>query len=232
MATTIPLTPPSRAIRRPRRLDMRALLGLFIMLATLGGSIVVWSTETAGIDVLVAANDLPAGATLTAANLLAVTVRVDPQEDDGLVPATELRTLVGRTLREPLARHAFLSPAAVAVQPALGPDEMELTIPVTAQTALDGRLRPGDTVAVLSTENKGTPQSQTTVLIDRARVREIGYDQSTPSISSSSTEANLPAEAIRSVTLLLTRSQAIEVARARWNGELDVARVATAPGDQ
>ena len=228
MAATIPLS-PSRAIRRPRRLDMRALLGLFIMLTTLGGSIIVWSTASAGRDVLVAVNDLPAGATLTAADLLAVSVRVDPQEGDGLVPATQLQALVGRTLREPLARHAFLSPAAVAVQPALGPDEMELTLPVTAQTALDGRLQPGDTVAVLSTENKGTPQSQTTVLIDQARVREIGYDPSSASVSTSAPTVNSPA-AIRSVTLLLTRPQAIEVARAKWNGELDVARVAPLQG--
>lgn len=231
MAATIPLT-PSRALHRPRRLDMRALLGLFVMLATLGGSIVVWSSATAGRDVLMAANDLPNGATLTAADLLTVSVRVDPQEADGLVPATQLHTLVGRTLREPLARHAFLSPAAVAVQPKIGPDEMELTITVTAQTALDGRLQPGDTVAVLATENKGTPQSQTTVLIDQARVREIGYDPSSANVSASSTGANPPAEAIRSVTLLLTRPQAVEVAHAKWNGELDVARVAPSQGGQ
>jgi Flp pilus assembly protein CpaB len=226
MAATIPLT-PSRALRRPRRLDVRALLGLFIMLGTLGGSIIVWSSATAGRDVLVAAADLPAGTTLAAADLLTVSVRVDPQEGDGLVPATQRQAMVGRTLREPLARHAFLSPAAVAVQPGLGPDEMELAIPVTAQAALDGRLQPGDTVAILFTENKGTPQSQTTVLIDQAQVREVGYDPSSASVSTSTPAVNSPA-AIRSVTLLLTQAQAIEVTRAKWNGELDLARVAPA----
>ncbi len=226
MAVTTLLT-PSRAIRRPRRLDVRALLGLFVMLATLGGSIIVWSSATSGQDVLVAARDLPAGSTLTATDLLAVSVRVDPQEFDGLVPATQQQAIVGRTLREPLARHAFLSPAAIAVQPALGPDEMELTIPVTPQSALDGHLQPGDTVAILWTSAKGTPQSQTTVLIDQARVREVGYDPSTASVSTSATDVNSPG-AIRSVTLLLTRQQAVEVARAKWNGELDVALVAPA----
>jgi Flp pilus assembly protein CpaB len=230
MAATIPLT-PSRALRRPRRLDMRALLGMFIMLATLGGSILVWSSATTGRDVLVAANDLPAGATLAAADLLTVSVRVDPSESDGLIPATQLHTLVGRTLREPVARHAFLSSAVVTGQPALGRDEMELTIPVTAQTALDGRLQPGDTVAVLSTENKGTRQAQTTVLIDQARVREVGYDPSSASDSTSTPTVASPA-AIHSVTLLLTRTQAIEVARAKWNGELDVARVTPPEGGQ
>jgi len=104
---------------------------------------------------------------------------------------------------------------------------MELTIPVTPQSALDGHLQPGDTVAILWTSAKGTPQSQTTVLIDQARVREVGYDPSTASVSTSATDVNSPG-AIRSVTLLLTWQQAVEVARAKWNGELDVALVAPA----
>jgi hypothetical protein len=54
---------PRRAIRKPWRLDPRALFGLFLMLVSVGGSVVFWTTSTDTRAVLVATRDRPAGAT-------------------------------------------------------------------------------------------------------------------------------------------------------------------------
>ena len=217
---------PSRALHRPRRLDTRVLVGLFLTLATLGGSIAAWSTATAGRTVLEVTHSLPAGTLLTPADLTSASVRVDDGIYAGLVPGADRTGVVGQTLAEAVSAHSLLTRVVLASQPPLGADEMELTIPATAQTALDGDIHPGDTVAILWTQGKGTPQSQTTVLIDRARVRSVGYDTATAALNPGTTNTRAgTGAAVNAVTLLLTRAQAIAVAQAKWNGELDLARV-------
>lgn len=217
---------PSRALHRPRRLDTRVLVGLFLVLATLGGSIAAWSGATAGRSVLEVTRSLPAGTLLTHTDLTSTSIRVDDGIYAGLVPGTDLSGVAGQTLAEAVSAHSLLTRAVLASQPPLGADEMELTIPATAQTALDGDIHPGDTVAILWTQGKGTPQSQTTVLIDRARVRSVGYDTTTSALNSGTTDTGAGAgAAVNAVTLLLSRTQAIAVAQAKWNGELDLARV-------
>src|SRR5712692_1155189 len=62
MATAV-LT-PTRALRQARRLDLRAVFGLFLLLVATGGSIAFWSASSDTRAVLVATRDLPAGATL------------------------------------------------------------------------------------------------------------------------------------------------------------------------
>lgn len=228
---------PSRALQRPRRLDRRVVIGLFLVAATLGGSIAAWNGATSGHDVLAVSRALPTGTVLTAGDLTAVSIRVDDDVLASLMPASSEATAIGRSLSEAVPAHALLARAAIATQPPLGPGEMELTIPVTPQTALDGQLQPGDSVALLWTQGKGTPQSKTTVLIDRALVRSVGYDTSTAAINASPADGSPSHGAINAVTLVLTSEQAVAVAQARWNGDLDVARVrasatvsTTAPG--
>ena len=219
---------PSRALHRPRHLDRRVLVGLFIVVATLGGSIAAWSGATAGRSVLEATRALPAGTVLTADDLTIASVRVDDDVYAGLLPAADRTATIGRTLGEAAPAHALLARTEIASQPMLGPDEMELTIPVTPQTALDGQLHPGDAVALLWTQGKGTPQSKTTILVDRAMVRSVGYDAATASLNAGTPDGGAAGRSISAVTLVLTRSQALAVAQAKWNGDLDVARVTAA----
>ncbi len=217
---------PSRALHRPRHLDRRVLAGLFIVAATLSGSLAAWNGATAGHGVLEVTRALPAGAILAPTDLIAVSVRVDDDVLAGLVPAAGRAATVGRAVSEAIPAHSLLTRAGLAIQPPLGPDEMELTIPVTPQTALDGQIRVGDTVAVLWTQGKGTPQSKTNVLIDRAIVRGVGYDPGTASINAGGADATAGHGSVNAVTLVLTSAQAVAVAQAKWNGDLDVARVA------
>ena len=221
---------PSRALHRPRRLDARVLVGLFLVAATFAGSLGAWSQATAGHAVLEVTRALPAGAVLTADDLTTVSIRVDGAVLAGLAPADDRARAVGSTLAEAVPANGLLTRTALATLPPLGPDAMELTIPVTPQTALDGQIHPGDTVALLWTAGKGTPQSKTTVLIDRATVRRVGYDTATASLTTGPTNTSTSSGAINAVTLLLTRAQGIAVAQAKWNGDLDLARVSPAVG--
>ena len=68
---------PKRALRKPWRLDPRAVFGLFLMLVSIGGSVAFWAASTDTRAVLVVTRDRPAGATLSSADLAVASVRVD-----------------------------------------------------------------------------------------------------------------------------------------------------------
>ncbi|HET6316717.1 MAG TPA: hypothetical protein VFG86_09680, partial [Chloroflexota bacterium] len=92
---------PTRALRRPLRLDVRALVGILLMLVATAGSIAVWSAEQDTRSVLVLARDLPAGATLAQGDLNVSRARLDDAVYEAAVPANQLSSMVGRQLSEP-----------------------------------------------------------------------------------------------------------------------------------
>ena len=167
---------PRRALRKPWRLDSRALFGLFLMLVSIGGSIAFWSTSTDTRAVLVATRDRPTGATLGASDVAIANVRVDDAIFAAAVPAEEQATVVGRQLAEPLHGQQILVRAQLSGRPPLTSGQMALTIQVSADTAAGGLIRPGDSVQVLVTTNKGRPESRTSVVLPRVTVYEVGRD--------------------------------------------------------
>src|SRR5437868_2718038 len=68
---------PARALRRPRRADPRALIGVFVTLAALAGSVSFWVGSSEARPVVVATRDLPVGATVRAGDLALAYVRMD-----------------------------------------------------------------------------------------------------------------------------------------------------------
>src|SRR5262245_50848702 len=68
---------PKRALRKPWRLDPRAVFGLFLMLVSVAGSVAFWTASTDTRAVLVVKRDRPAGATLNSADVAVANVRVD-----------------------------------------------------------------------------------------------------------------------------------------------------------
>ena len=68
---------PARALRRPRRADPRALIGICLTLIALAGSVSFWVGSSEARPVVVATRDLPVGATLHAADLSVAYVRMD-----------------------------------------------------------------------------------------------------------------------------------------------------------
>lgn len=222
MATTT--LSPNRTLRRPRRLDARAVFGLLLLLVATGGSLAFWTTSSDTRAVLVATADLPAGATLGFDNVAVARVRVDDAIYAAAFPADALSTLVGRQLAEPVHAHQLLVRAQVSSRAPLAVDDLALTVPVSAETAAGGRLRPGDAVQVLLTTGKGTPEVQTTVVLPRVTVYDVGYEQRLGAINTGSASNDSAAGGpISWVTVVVSPEQAVELARAKWAGELDVA---------
>jgi len=214
---------PARALRRPRRADPRALIGVFVTLAALAGSVAFWVGSSDARPVLVATRDLPVGSTLHASDLTVAYVRMDDALYRAALPADTLDSLIGRQLGEPLHAQQVLARAQVASKVGLAADQVAITVPARPESAVDGRLRPGDSVEVLVTViDKTRNEAHTRPILDRAQVFEVGRDQSFGSTSSTA-ETDSPARgSITSVTLAITAEQARQLAEARRTGELDV----------
>jgi Flp pilus assembly protein CpaB len=218
---------PARAIRQPRRVDLRAVFGLFLLLLATGGSIAFWSASSDTRAVLVATRDLPAGATLSASDVAVARVRVDDAIYEASWPAAAREELIGRQLAEPVHAQQLLVRAQLSTRPPLQPDQLALTIPIRPDTAVGGRVRPGDYVQVLATSGKGKPESETFVVLRRVRVHDVGRDERVTVVNTAGAGETAPRPAaqgpVSTLTVVVTQDQALELARARWNGELDVA---------
>jgi Flp pilus assembly protein CpaB len=215
---------PARALRRPRRADPRAIVGVFLTLAALAGSVAFWVSATDARPVVIAAHDLPAGATLTAADLGVAYIRADDAVYRAALPSDMLASLVGRQLGEPIHAEQVLARAQLADQFGLAPDQVAITIPARPESAVDGRLRPGDSVQVLVTvTDKTRNEARAHAVVDRAQVFEVGHDASlTSSAATSADSADAARGSIASVTLAVSLDQARQLAEARRMGELDV----------
>ncbi len=214
---------PARALRRPRRADPRALIGVFVTLAALAGSVAFWVTSSDARPVLVATRDLPVGTTLRASDLTIAYVRMDDALYRAALPADMLETLIGRRLGEPVHAQQVLARAQVASRVGLAADQVAMTIPARPDSAVDGRLKPGDTVQILVTViDKTRNEAHTRQILDRAQVFEVGRDQSFGSSSATVEPDSSARGSISSVTLAITADQARQLAEARRTGELDV----------
>lgn len=216
---------PKRALRKPWRLDPRAVFGLFLMLVSIGGSVAFWMASTDTRAVLVVTRDRPAGATLSPSDLAVANVRVDDAIFAASVSADNQASIVGHQLAEPVHAQQLLARAQLSSRSPLMPGQMALTIPVGPNTAAGGRIRPGDSVQVLATTNKGRPESKTTVVLPRITVYDVGQDERGAVINTSSSgEADHDSGGpVSFLTLIVSQEQALQLAVARWNGDLDVA---------
>jgi Flp pilus assembly protein CpaB len=227
MANTALPGSPARALRPSRRIDVRALAGFVLFLLAVGGSIVFWTLSTDTRSVLVLTRELPAGAILQPTDLTVSRVRVDDTIFQAAVPANALNTLIGRPLAEPAHAGQLLTRAQVSDRPPLAPGQLALTIPAGPATAVGGSIQAGDAVQVLLTTDKGKPEARTVVVLPRATVYDVGYDERLTVVNTSgAAEAGGRAAApgpLSSLTLLVDQEQAVQLAQARWAGELDVA---------
>ena len=170
---------PARVLRRPRRADPRAFIGLFLTVAAVAGSISFWVSSSEARPVLVAVRDLPVGATLRSSDLTVAYVRMDDNLYRAALPADTLDSLVGRQLGEPIHAQQVLARAQLADRLGLAPDQVAITIPAKPDSAVDGRLQPGDAVQVLVTVvDKARQEAHTRLVLERVQVYSIGREQS------------------------------------------------------
>jgi Flp pilus assembly protein CpaB len=214
---------PARALRRPRRADPRALLGVLLTLAALAGSISFWAASSESRPVLIATRELPAGSTLRAADLSIAYVRMEDDVYAAALSSDQLDSLVGRQLAEPVHNRQVLARAQVAERNGLSPDQVAITVPARPDTAVDGRLKAGDAVQVLVTvSDKARGEARTRVVLDRVQVFSVGREQSLSSSSAAESNDAYGRGSIASVTLAVTSDQARLLAEARRSGELDI----------
>jgi Flp pilus assembly protein CpaB len=199
-------------------------VGVFLTLAALAGSVAFWVSATDARPVLIAIHDLPAGAKLSAADLGIAYIRADDAVYHAALPGDMLDSLVGRELGEPVHAQQVLARAQLADQSGLAPDQVAITIPAKPDSAVDGRLRPGDTVKVLVTVSyKSRNEAHTREVLEGAQVFEVGRDVSlTSSTAGGSSGADDGRGTIASVTLAVSIDQARQLAEARRTGDLDI----------
>ena len=89
-----------RTARRPRRADPRALIGVFLTLVALAGSIAFWLGASDARPVLVATRDLPVGATLRPSDLGVAYLRMDDNVYAAALPADVLTVSSSRESTE------------------------------------------------------------------------------------------------------------------------------------
>lgn len=214
----------ARALRKPRRADPRAVVGIFVTLAALAASVAFWVSSSDTRAVVIATHDLPAGAILSNADLSITYIRADDAVYTAAVPSETLDAVVGRQLGEPIHAQQVLARAQLADQFGLGADQVAITIPAHPDSAVDGRLKPGDWVQVLETvTDKDRNEAHAHQVLQRVQVFEVGRDTSLESSVVTSTDLSGGARGpITSVTLAVTPDQALQLAEARRTGELDI----------
>lgn len=219
---------PERAIRRPWRVDLRAVLSILVTLAAIGGMFLYAGSLSATRPLLVATRDLPVGTTLSRDDLAIAQVRVDDAIYATAVPADALAEIVGHQLSEPVHSRQILARAQVSVRPRLAPGQLALTIPVKAESAAGGHLRAGDEVRVFVTRKGNATDADTSVVLERARIYGVDHDERV-AVSSSATGGRTETGPLASVTLIVTEEGARALAAARHSGDLDVALLPVAP---
>jgi Flp pilus assembly protein CpaB len=221
---------PARVLRRPRRADPRALIGVCLTLAALAGSVSFWVGSSEARPVVVATRDVPVGATLGAGDLSVAYVRMEDSLYRAALPADMLDGVLGRQLAEPIHAQQVLARAQVEQRLGLAPDQVAITIPARPDSAVDGRLRPGDAVQVLVTVvDKARSEAHARLVLEHVAVFGVGREQSLASSTSADADG-FPRGSISSVTLAVSPDQARLLAEARRTGELDVVLLpSTAP---
>jgi Flp pilus assembly protein CpaB len=221
---------PARAIHPPRRLPVKSIIGALLGVLTVfaGAAEVRQYTDTR--EVLVALRDLPSGATLQASDLGVSKMRVDDEVYAAALPADALASTVGKQLGAPLYMHQVLARAQLSQQPPIAAGQVAFTIPVSPTTADAARIRPGSWVAVYATTNKGQPNAKSSLVLPRALVYDVGYDQRVTFVGSGDA-GRTPGGPISSLTVVVGQTdQALALSQARWSGDLDIALLPAEPG--
>lgn len=220
------------ATARPgRRLDLRALVGLFLMILAIGGSLTFWAASSDTREVLVATRELEAGSVLRLEDLAVARVRLDDRLYEAALPADSLPQVAGRALAEPVHPNQVIARAQLGDGVPLPAGQMVLSIPVSAESAVGGRVRRGNFVQVLHTTNKGKPEARTSIVLPRVAVYDVGHEQRVVAVNTGSGEGTSPAPSgpVKWLSLVVNQEQAVQLAQARWSGELDVALLPNEP---
>jgi Flp pilus assembly protein CpaB len=214
-----------RALARPRQVDARIVAAVFLGLIGLVGNLAVLGTlAPAEHEVVVAARDLPAGATLGPGDVVRARVQVPDEVLAGLIPGDQAGQLIGRTLAERVHAHELLGQAGLAAPDlAPGPGQLQVELPMRPESAVVGTLQPGDVVTVMASLPPGKADAAghagAYVVVPRARVAAAR-----PASTNSGARGGLAA-----VVLTVSRDEALALTDAQANATLTIALAGTEP---
>ncbi|HEX2058553.1 MAG TPA: Flp pilus assembly protein CpaB [Actinomycetota bacterium] len=204
--------PEARRIGRPPWANLRTVLGLLLFAAALlVGRSVLEGTKTT-VEVWAAAQDLRGDETLDPGDVVRAQVKLPADVAAAYAPATE--DVTGAVLLRPLVAGELL-PNAWLSSGAPAEAGRAMTIPVTPEHAVGGRLRPGDRVDVYATFDSGGAGARTSLLVRGVEVLDVVE-----------TGGLVVGEAsVAGLTVAVTPSEAARLAFAVRTAEVDVVLV-------
>ncbi len=221
--------------KHARRLNTRLVAGVACVLAAFIGFLLFSASSTPRTrGVVVATQDLPAGARLRHADLAVAQAQLGDAQARASVAADALDGLEGQELLAPVSAQQILARGQLSTgrRPALQPGFVRMTVPVRPDTAVGGALRAGDLVTVLGTTDKGKPTAQTRPVVERVLVDQVGQSDSLASSSlGGANDANAapttlrPGRPIAWATLIVPEDRATSLSLARWNGDLELVQL-------
>lgn len=203
--------------------DRRTLAGVVLVSISLVGGLLLWRGATDSTAILVAERKLPPGHVIQRDDLRLGEARLDEGLTSLALRESDIDGAIGRTVSTTIHAGEMLIRPDLTAAPILGPDDVAITIPVTANTIYPG-LQPTDQVAVLATANVGRPESTTVTLLDRTTVFAVGLERRTLR-SSSASGADDDATVIH-VTLAVPRTEAEAIVDAVTNGTVTLVLLA------
>jgi Flp pilus assembly protein CpaB len=204
------------------------LLGVALVAASVAGGLLFWGSTRETVPVLVAARDIPPGHVIAADDLSVARVRLEGSLSSLAVREAELGQVAGRTAGTAVHAGEMVVWPDLASGPIIGPNDVAVTVPVEADAVYPG-LRPGDTVAVLATSDRGKPESRTVTLLERAVVYHVSLEPGRIAIGRSS-DGGEEERGLTDVTLVVPKSEAERVAHAVVNWDLTLALLAPDSG--
>jgi hypothetical protein len=186
--------------------------GVLLVAASIAGGLRLMGAADATVAVLAVTHDLPAGHVVTPADVKVTRIKADGAVLGRLVAGDDARSVTGRVLLFPAPAQGLLDKASLGRAAGAG---REITVPVAPEHALGGALRVGDRVDVLATFDKGTETARTITVAHRAQVVELVHGDGL---------FGQHEGALQALTVSVGDDDAVLVAFALRNGEIDVVR--------
>ena len=218
VAVTAPTVGVKRVPRRMPRVDVRLVVGVLLIVLSVVGGLRLAAAADRTVGVVALAHDVPANHVLTNDDLVVTRVHASDSVLAGLVRSDARSSVRGRVLLFPLAADGLLARDAIAAEPRQG---REITVPVTPEHALGGRVRLGDRGDVLGSFTKSTADARTLTVVHGAEVVELVRSEGL----FGSREGQLTA-----LTLSVPPDAAVFLAFAIRNADLDIVRTTGASG--
>ncbi len=218
MAVTVDQVGVRGRSRRMPRVDTRIVVGVLLVVISVIGGFRLAAAADHTVGVVALRRDLAANHVLVAGDLVVTRVHVSDAVLDGLVRSGGLSELPGRVLLFPVPADGLLAENAVAAHPRQG---REITVPVTPEHALGGRVRLGDRVDVLASFTKSTKSARTLTVVHNAEVIEMVRSEGL---------FGARAGELTALTLSVPPDDAVYLAFAIRNADLDIVRTTGSSG--